>query len=421
MNTILRYYILTLSLLVANTWLTKAQQTIWSAELAPVTESGYYNIALAQPLISGTQNDYADMRIYNTSGTKTETPFFIRAITPTTEETKLIDYPIQSITKEKGLNRFKIENNTLQNIKDLYVTVNRTELNISAIVRASHDNKTWFNIKPKSPVNYYDAKDRTQATLFIQFALGNYKYYEIELFNDNKETLDILKVNTVISTQVYGQFEEVNLGKFKTTTDQKNRNTVITFPQQRTPLILSKLIFSIDTKMEYHRNATLIDSIKNVSKSFTLTSNQEKTLILNSFPSYNAAIVISNADNPPLQITEIKGFAIKRYACAYLEAGTTYSLSVGDPTLKKPNYDIIYFKDKIQDDLPTIETLNITKASLSHTVSKANNTDKPKSNKEETKQDKESLQNILWIVLIVIGLFIAILCYKSFQKMEKNQ
>lgn len=420
MNTVLRYYILTLSLLVVNTWSAKAQHTIWSAELTPVTESGYYNIALAQPLISATQNDYADMRIYNTSAGKTETPFFIRAITPTTEETKLIDYPIQGITKERGLNRFKIENNTLQNIRDLYVTVNRTELNISAVVRASHDNKTWFNIKPKSPINYYDAKDKTQATLFIQFALGNYKYYEVELHNDSKETLDVLKVNTVISTQVYGQFEEVNLGKFKATTDQKNRNTVITFPQQPSPLILSKLIFSVDTKMEYHRKATLIDSIKNASKNFTLTSNQEKTLILNSFPSYNAAIVINNADNPPLQITDIKGYAIKRYACAYLEAGTTYSLSVGDPSLKKPSYDIIYFKDKIQDDLPTIETVSITKSSLSPAVSKANKPDKTQ-DKEEVKQDKESLQNILWIVLIVIGLFIAILCYKSFQKMEKDR
>lgn len=213
----------------------------------------------------------------------------------------------------------------------------------------------------------------------------------------------------------------MNLGKFKATTDQKNRNTVITFPQQPSPLILSKLIFSVDTKMEYHRKATLIDSIKDVSKGFTLTSNQEKTLILNSFPSYNAAIIINNADNPPLQITDIKGYAIKRYACAYLEAGATYSLSIGDPSLKKPNYDIIYFKDKIQDDLPTIETVNITKTSLSPVASKATNPDKPKSNKEEVKQDKESLQNILWIVLIVIGLFIAILCYKSFQKMEKDR
>ena len=58
-------------------------------------------------------------------------------------------------------------------------------------------------------------------------------------------------------------------------------------------------------------------------------------------------IVVSNEDNPPLEITAIRTFQPRRELVAYLEKGKSYQLVFDDPKAPKPNYDLNEFTGRI--------------------------------------------------------------------------
>jgi hypothetical protein len=63
-------------------------------------------------------------------------------------------------------------------------------------------------------------------------------------------------------------------------------------------------------------------------------------------------IEIDNLDSPPLKIETVKFQQLVTYLIADFVAGKKYEVVMGDKNLQAPKYDLAYFKDKIDSQLP---------------------------------------------------------------------
>ena len=65
-------------------------------------------------------------------------------------------------------------------------------------------------------------------------------------------------------------------------------------------------------------------------------------------------IEIDNADNPPLKAVGVSAKQVCIYLVAYLQAGDSYNLLMGDPKADAPRYDLAYFTDTLTRRPPNI-------------------------------------------------------------------
>ncbi|MDM1533540.1 hypothetical protein [Myroides marinus] len=122
---------------------------------------------------------------------------------------------------------------------------------------------------------------------------------------------------------------------------------------------------------------------------------------------HNPYIEIYNGDNTPLTIKSVKTYSLTRYATAYLNANTNYTIRVDNITKDMPDYDIQHFKNDIPSTLPIVQTQDFYFDHLQ------------KTDPEKVKKMDNTLNNILWAVIIVVGLVIALICYRTFRKLDK--
>jgi hypothetical protein len=111
-------------------------------------------------------------------------------------------------------------------------------------------------------------------------------------------------------------------------------------------------------------------------------------------------IVIANNDNAPLKINKITARQLSAYAVAKLEPSKTYYAYFGDSTIEVPQYDLVYFQDKITKDPEIIATGPVI--------------DKALKTKDEYNGARDKY--IVWIGLAIISI---ILIYLTSNMMKK--
>ncbi|MDR0230401.1 MAG: hypothetical protein LBI72_15265 [Flavobacteriaceae bacterium] len=385
-----------------------AQQKPYNAwvDIAPVQSSGYYNIQLDNRMVALSKGNLQHLSIAKKDITKqAEVPYFVRKAQPIAQETTLIDYPIDRLVERDSINRFVVHNATQKTIKDFYVAINKADVSINAIVKGSNNNKDWFIVKQKTPIYSYHKVNNNEVTLLVDFPEGQYTYYAIELINNQAAPLKVNRVSTVMDAKTYGQFTPTHL-KFDRLTTTKKTST-LSFVKQQVPCELSKLIVQVNTPTHYYRQAILKDSITKIEVPFVLSSKSKNEIIIDNVSVVNPYIEIANADNQPLAITSIETYSLTRFLTAYLEENEHYRIKLNSLSDSIRSYDIEYFKDDIPKVLPIVQTKDFV---LQELVKKDN---------EEVKKMDRTLNTILWIVIIVVGLIIALICYKTFRKLEK--
>lgn len=387
-----------------------AQEKIYKADLAPVQESGYYNIELDHRLVGNAKPKGTNLRIVQQEqGNRMEVPYFIRAVQPTANETKIVDHPVLDSVERDSINRFVIHNPEKKKITDFYITINKADVALSASVKGSNDKQEWFIVKQKTPIYTYASSEREEETLFVSLPEGRYLYYEMELINNQTTPLKVNKVSTIVGTKTYGQFSPTQLRYEKSTLAAKDKKTTVSFVAQDLSYILNKIVFEIAAPRDYYRKAVLRDSITKVAVPFTLSSKQRNEWVLDDVLVHNPYIEIDNGSNIPLDIISVQTYSLTRFATAYLDAHTHYTVEVNTSTKDVPQYDIEYFKNEIPALLPTVKTHDFDVQVLLDDLKE-----------QRAKEAKAKQMNtMLWAVLVVVGLLVSFICYRAFKKLEK--
>lgn len=336
-------------------------QTVWKAELDSIKESGYYNIEIDQELIGVSKHDLSELRIKDDKGT--EIPYFLRETTSVKEVSSFEDYDlVQNIAKD-SLNTLVVKNDSKENINRFYIIINKADVKTEASIKGSNDGRQWYIVKQRTGISVFKEENKDEAMIVLDFPNGNYSFYEVSLFSNQPSPLDIKGVKKLKSSHIYGRFPEIKQAS-KINVENKDKQTIITFPQLENEYVIGKIEVFIDSKTEYLRSFSIKDTVSNYNLvDVELSSKSDNIFYLLSDYSKlnrNTIGVINNYNNPPLSIDSIKIFGLERYACAYLEEGKRYYLEINERVSPYPNYDIEHFKNEISTDLPVVRSVDLT-------------------------------------------------------------
>ena len=397
----MKHYLLFFSLLLIQSGFAR---TVWKAQLPIVDKSDYYNIELNQELI-GAGLKYMKILDENSN----ETPYFIRSTDPIKEISNFESFDLMSNTTKDSLSIVIVDNKQAENLNHFCIILQQAETKKYVSLRGSNNLKQWYIVKQQTIVSAINSQlQGNTEMLIIDFPLGNYRYYEITLWNDQQSPLEILKAGKIKNSNIYGNFVAINLGKLDIKNNNKDKSTRLSFPELDYTFCINKIEFYIKNKPDYYRQAILIDSISNNRKDFYLSSNEENTLLINDFFFTPLTVVsIENQNNPPLIIDSVKLYGLCRYACLYLEAGKKYQLLLDSKEPVSTTYDIEYFRNKINADIAVLELENLN-----------NYTTLQVSERNPTVLESPAF---LWSVIIIVGLFLVFICLRMIQDMRKKQ
>lgn len=382
-------------------------QSLWRADVKPVEEKGYYNIELDQHIIAkSVASHLSDLRIYNSKNK--EISYFLRAVSPVQEVSRFESYSLKQNIEKDSLNIVIVDNTKLDDISRFYIFIRSADVNKYASVRGSNDLSQWYIVKQKTHIYNLEHKaDNNEDALLLDIPQGNYKYYEITIENDQNSPLKILRIGNYASSNIYGQFSEINLGRF-VAKDSINKKTYISFPDLQDTYKINRLEISVQSDAHYLRHVLLSDTINKKSLKFDLSSKTDNSFIVDYFPlGKHTFIAIENNNNLPLDIVSIKVYGLNRYLCAYLEKGEKYYLEVGMRYKSSPDYDIGHFRNDIPVDLPIVKTENLSQINMPVAV-------------PERQPSLIEKPLFLWAVIILIGLFLTFVCYKTIKEMKKK-
>jgi hypothetical protein len=385
-------------------------QTVWKADIPVVDKSDYYNVELRQELVGA---GLAYIKIFDEQNA--ETPYFIRSANPIQEINNFENYKLESSIVRDSLNIIVVNNHASEDINRFYIVLQKAETEKFAAIRGSNDMKQWYIVKQSVEVSRagQQTTDNTEM-LILDFPQGNYQYYEITLWSNNRSPLDILKIGKIKNSNLYGNFVEIELGKFiqESNNDEDNLyNTYIRFSDAQHLYYINKIEFGIKNKPDYFRQAEIRDSTSyGTTRLFhlSLSSRKENIFFTNDLPfSPQTHIIIENRNNPPLTVDSIKIYGLCRYACVYLEAGKRYNLISDRRNPVSSRYDIEHFKDNISTDLPILQLEDLQDYTIPKEVVP----------KRELSLIEQPI--FLWSVIIIVGAFLIFVCFRMIREVKK--
>lgn len=383
-------------------------QSVWRAELDSIQETSYYNIKIDQEIIGNSRNSLSDLRIRDEKGL--EIPYFLREATSVKEISSFEDYNLLQTTIKDSLNILVVDNQSQENINRFYIIINKADVKVEASIRGSYNGKQWFIVKQRTEISISEERGGSEAMIIVDFPNGNYNFYEVSLFSNQINPLNIKGVKKIKSSHIYGNFTEIRQAK-KIKVENRDKQTLIYFPDLSDEFIIGKMEVFINSKAQYLRSLSIKDTLINQELiNVKLSSKSNNTFYL--FSDYtrvgkNSIAIIDNEHNPPLSIDSIKIYGQERYACAYLEKGIKYFLKIDKDASLYPNYDIAHFKNDISSNLPEVKSANLTKQAIAEPIGR-----------EQLFIEKPIF---LWSVIIGVGILLTIVSVSMLIKMKKRE
>jgi len=345
-----------------------AQKYIYRADIDSVKTSGFYKIALKPEISSKLQQNFPDIRIIDSDNN--EIPFLYGS-----------DYSEIGKLKKKKLilikNRHKlfkritdlvVEVDSVENISGFILTVSNKTLKNKFKIAGSPDRKKWYEIKKRFSVPLFYTDSAKNELHITNIPTTSFKYYRF-IFSDYKnEYVEILDVYSIINSEKGKRYFELPkpVLKHKDTLDRTEIDIIF-----NDTYFIDKLSFTIHGSEYYFRRAKIYKMrekvrhnggvlyFDDIEKEFFLGSDRNNTIILPRFKSSHLKMQISNKDNLPIRIVDVKAYQKKNYIITYLEADKQYKLKFGSSKADFPVYDLTYFKEKIPHNIPSLSVLNI--------------------------------------------------------------
>ncbi len=297
--------------------------------------------------------------------------------------------------------------NTDSIINSILLNIANSDLIKTCNVSGSNDQKQWFGLLDKYPLNDLTDQKSTSVLQKISFPNSDYRYIKIELNDKKTAAINVLAIGRYKSLVLDAKLQRLSpVTKIATDSKQKRTRITVTFDRPQT---IDHLDFSIKKPNLYQRNVRILvnrtiqkrhKKVENGIVSlfdFELNSTTKNSFELPAIVEKEFVIEIDNEDSPPLEIDHLTLSQLPAYLVADLKTTEKYALKTGNETLTSPNYDIAYFQNNISKNLPeaTIETLTISESD------------------RKTDSNKFSFWQQSWFMWLCIGLAAAGILYFS--------
>ena len=378
-----------------------------SAEIDSVPENGFYKILLSPELISYSNSDYADIRLFDSKGK--EVPYLLKEEALATSVSGFTEYKLleNKHLPDKKLTRIWIENPSKKIISSLGVVVRNTEITKEITLKGS-DNKTDWYIIQKSSFYSGDKFNETSEIITLNFPNSDYQYFEISINDQKKDPIQVLKVGYYGSQLYNGTYTQIPVKEIQQT-DSSNKHSYIHI-KFAIPYELSRLELEIDGPELYQRNCIVGQNVSNKHEStfeiedqFEIVSNKPAVWETSKLNVSELTLIIENADNAPLKLKEVKAFQLNKYIIVKLTKNEEYTVKTGNSQLSFPDYDLKYFTENIPEEVSVLKTRNLSVSS--------------------TQEASKTIfsKTVLWAVIIVVIGLLGFFSIKLVREMGKKE
>jgi hypothetical protein len=329
-------------LLIASPCAFAQQGYKYKAYIPVVKTDGFYRINLSPVLLAKCKAGFADIRLLNENG-KT-IPYIFGNSLPD-KQLGLLNLPkVEDTASTDSLTSFIAENKDRMIIDQLSVMVRNTVVNRTFNLTGSDNLKTWYAISENVALDHARFKnDRSDFyEQLLSFPASRYHYLRIQIYNKNKEPIEILKLGTY---RIQSENSECTRlpNAAVVQHDSFKKSTVFIKFNDNYPI--NKLRFTFNGQKYFKRNITIYQGI---GKSFsfisdTVLSSADTTGLIISAKTNVIKLEIVNGDNPALSLASVIAYQLKQSLIGYLEKGHHYQIAFGNQKALAPDYDIKFF------------------------------------------------------------------------------
>lgn len=340
-------------------------QFAYKRDITGISEQ-WHRLELPDALFGKVAADLADLRIYGVTpkGDTLEAPYLLRRSTEQILE-QAVDFQLINTTRNNRGWFFTFEIPAETAINQLKLVFDQTNFDWRVQLEGSPDQREWFTIL----ADYRILSIRNGLTdfQFTKLAFPDVKYRFFRLRIPASEKPALLSANLAQYTVSNGAYKSYPAGQLTLENDKKNKETALE-TGLRLPVPVSRIRVHVHDTFDYYRPVSIqyiSDSVKTEKgwtynyttlASGTLNSLEENSFPFNSTILQKLKIVVSNADNQPLQIDSVtvSGY-IHELVARFTEPGATYFLAYGNPDAPMPQYDIGRFAETIPEQLTPLD------------------------------------------------------------------
>lgn len=377
----------------------------YKAALQKIDSTGFYRIGLQPGLVAKAKPDLSDIRIADAKGNFV--PYIQAGSLPQKSQKSFVVFPeISNTPKTDTSTVFIIENKTGLVLDRLWIRLQNTAVKRKVNLLGSDDLNQWFAIQEEIPLQ--EAVQNSEGTYLqsLSFPASNYRYLKIQVNDKNKNPVKFLEAGIYTeyasTAQSYTPVAPLNI----TRTDS-NKITFINIKLNDNYQV-NKLHLNISAPRYYKRSVIVHQFVNNGREllSEAELSSDKTTDLLIAAKTNHLLIEISNGDNQPLSIGEIKAFQSDEYLISYLEAKQSYRFLVGDSLAQAPEYDLKFFADSIGGNTPVIKHEAVVK-NTGHAVA--------------VKPVRKDYTILIWVAIIVSLGLLLLLTLKMTREVKKKE
>ncbi|HEY3405858.1 MAG TPA: DUF3999 family protein [Ohtaekwangia sp.] len=351
-----RIVLITCLFLLSN--LLRGQEFIGEALLPVVPSDGFYRILITPQLGSFLNAEFSNVRIHDNKGK--EVPYLYQPELRVQYTTEFKTYEILEKKQHKNCcTTLLLQNPGSQPINNISLSIKNADVTKQATLLGSDDKENWFALKQHFTLSSINNSSNTSEVRIVDFPLSNYTYYQLQIEDSTSAPLNILSAGYYEVNSENGNYINLPLTVNKTDhVSQKKTYLNILFDSAR---VTDKFELTLTGAPYFLRRAELYEKKQRLNKKgeketyfdslypFELSSKQPSVLELDGVKAKEFQIIISNDDNPSLEVASLKAYQLNRYLTTWLKKDETYSLKIGNTNLEAPVYDIAFFEDKIPD------------------------------------------------------------------------
>ena len=388
-----------------------SQQTK-SAKIKAVTENGWHKILIPSQIRSVSKVNLSDFRIFDSNGI--EVPYFLSNNEMVSEE--FIEFPIIQKTSVPKKSTTIVFENPKKTINEVVFYINNSDANKLYSISGSNNKTDWFGLINSSMFNDLGSNVSTSSYKTIGLPLSDYKFYKIDLNDKTTLPINILKIGNFTNKSIKPKLATINPKRTIITQNSKEKTTVIQITLD-VPQEINQVLFTFFNPEFYNRNAKIyvnrtrkshrkFENYKQTIVAFNLNSETQNIFDVPKILDQQFFIEIQNLDNQPLKIDKILFKQIPIFAISELKTNQNYSIEIGNQNLLKPKYDLENFKNKIPNNIPEAQIIEVKQQN--------------KGSKEEIKKQFWQKSWFMWFCILVGGIAIAFFTSSLITDMKKN-
>ena len=375
----------------------------YQREIIGVTDQ-WHKLDLPSDIFAKISSDLSDIRIIGISSQKDtiEIPYLIQTSKETIEN-KNIDFKLlnQSHIKSGYYYSFKVP--TKDEINRIQLDFKQDNFDWLVSLEGSQNQKKWYTLIEDYRILSIKNEHTNYQHSELNFPNSKFLYFRIHIASTEKSVLQNAKISRKEVTN--GVLRKYQIDKLDIQQNKKGKTTEI-YIDLNYPVLISELKIKIDELYDYYRPISIRyvnDSTKTEKgwkrnyrtiTSGTLTSLEQNKFKFKSIKAQHLKVTISNHDNEALNV---KGIEVSGYIWQLLtrfKNSASYWLTYGHSNLRKPNYDISRFANKIP------KKINFVTLGEEQIIKK-----KSKTSKEALFMNEKWLWGIIGIVILLLAWF----------------